>query len=209
MPTCSFTRISKHSAYLLWHIDEPEELLIRDSTADILAQTAYKKLTHLRKRREWLAARLALQQLLTKLGHEYTELQKDAWGRPYLASSRVHLSIAHCASFSVAAVDQQNPIGIDIQLPCKKLQSVKEKFLGDDEVKDSGNELEKLCIYWCAKEAIYKAQGGKRVSLKQDIRIQGFTKSDRGTVWGELGTKLFVVHYNFYDSHVLAWSKEV
>lgn len=208
MPPCNFTRISKHSAYLLWRIDEPEVLLVKDNASDTLSQTAYKKLTHPRKRREWLAARLALKELLSKLGHEYTELQKDGWGRPYLVSSNLHLSIAHCASFAFAAVDQQNPIGIDIQLPCKKLQSVKEKFLNDNEGKDSGNDLEKLCVYWCAKEAIYKAHGGKRLSLKQDISIQGFTKSDRGTVWGKIGTKPFVVHYDFYDSHVLAWSRE-
>ena len=208
MPPCSFTRISKHSAHLLWRIDEPEAVLVKDSTPTTLVQTAYKKITHPRKRREWLAARLALNKLLTKLGHEYTELQKDAWGRPYLASSSLHLSIAHCGSFAFAAVDQQNPIGIDIQLPCEKLQSVKEKFLDEEEVRDSGNDLEKLCIYWCAKEAIYKAQGRKRLSLKQDISIRAFTKSDQGTMWGEIGTKLFVIHYNFYDGHVLAWSRE-
>ena len=209
MPTCSFTRISSYGAYLLWRIDEPEALLIKESTADILAQPAYKKIAHPARRREWLAARLALKKLLTELGHAYTQLPKDAWERPYLVSSPIHLSIAHCASFALAAVDQENPIGIDIQLPCKQLQSVKEKFLDEDEVKDSGNDIEKLCIYWCAKEAIYKTQGRKRLSLKQDIRIQGFTKSDQGMVWGEVGTQLFVVHYSFYDHHVLAWSREV
>ena len=193
----------------MWRIDEPEALLIRESSANILTQPAYKKIAHPGRRREWLAARLTLKKLLTKLGHGYTELQKDAWGRPYLASSRMHLSIAHCVSFALAAVDQENPIGIDIQLPCKKLQSVKEKFLDEDEAKDSGNDIEKLCIYWCAKEAIYKTHGGKGLSLKQDIHIQGFTKSDQGMVWGELGTIPFVVHYSFYDYHVLAWSREV
>jgi 4'-phosphopantetheinyl transferase len=208
MPLCSFTKISKYSTHLLWRIDEPEELLLRDSALSTLAHTAYKEITHPRKRREWLAARLALKKLLAQLGHAYTEFQKDTWGRPYLANSSLHLSIAHCYPFAFAAVDQQHTIGIDIQLPCKKLESVKEKFLNNEEVEDSGNDLEKLCIYWCAKEAVYKAHGGKNVSLKQGIRISTFTKRGRGTVWGRIGAKLFVIYYSFYEGHVLAWSRE-
>ena len=209
MPLCNFSRISKHSAYLLWHIDEPQEVLLRDSELSTLTQPAYKKIAHPRKRKEWLAARLALKNLLAQLGHEYTEPQKDAWGRPYLANSNLHLSIAHCSPFAFAAVDQQHAIGIDIQLPCRQLQSVKEKFLVNEEIKDSSNDLEKLCIYWCAKEAVYKAHGGKGLSLKRDININAFTKRSRGIVWGTIGSQLFVIHYSFYEGHVLAWCRKV
>lgn len=208
MPACNFTRINKDRAYLLWRIDEPEELLIKDSTPDILAQPAYRKLTHPRRRREWLAARLALQQLLRKLGHEYTALQKDAWGRPYLVNSSVHVSIAHTDFFALVAIDGEAPIGIDMQLPSRKLQNVKEKFLNEEEIKDSGYDIEKLCIYWCAKEAIYKAYSGQSLSLKEDIHIYNFTKKEYGTVKGEAGTSRFIAQYSFYDRHVLAWSKK-
>jgi phosphopantetheinyl transferase len=208
MPPRSFIKISKHSAHLLWHIDEPEEVLLRDSELSTLAQTANKKIAHPRKRREWLAARLALKCLLVQVGQKYTTLYKDAWGRPYLANSSWYLSIAHCSPFAFVAVDQQSAIGIDIQLPCRKLQQVQEKFLNNREIKDSGNNLEKLCIYWCAKEAVYKAHGGRNLSLKQDISISAFKKQDRGIVWAEIGPRLFVTHYNFYEGHVLAWSRE-
>ncbi|MEM9417209.1 MAG: 4'-phosphopantetheinyl transferase superfamily protein, partial [Bacteroidota bacterium] len=104
--------------------------------------------------------------------------------------------------------DHRAPIGVDIQLPAKKLQDVREKFLSENEVKDSGNDMETLCIYWCAKEAIYKAHGGKGVSLKEDIHIQEFEKNDQGIVRGVLRNKPFVVHYSFYDHHVLTWSRE-
>jgi 4'-phosphopantetheinyl transferase len=208
MPPCNFTKLNDHSAYLLWHITEPERVLLRESDLSLAAQTVYQAISHPRKRREWLTARLALKELLAKWGHEYTDPQKDACGRPYLANSSLYLSIAHNFPFSFAAVDRKNTIGIDIQLPCQKLQSVKAKFLNDDEIRDSGNNLEKLCIYWCAKEAVYKSQGGKNLSLKHDIRISAFTKKEQGTFWGEIGPKLFVIHYSFYNSHVLTWSRE-
>ncbi len=209
MPLCKFTKVSQYSAHLLWHINEPQEVLLRDSVLSMLVQAEYERITHPRKKIEWLAARLALKKLLAKLGHEYTGLQKDAQGRPYLVNSSLHLSIAHCYPFAFVAVDQRHAIGIDIQLLCKKLQDVKEKFLDYKEVQESGNDLEKLGIYWCAKEAIYKAHGGKILSLKRDISIDKFTKRNRGAVWGAIGSQLFVVHYKFYAGHVLAWGKEV
>ncbi|MHA7877796.1 MAG: 4'-phosphopantetheinyl transferase family protein [Bacteroidota bacterium] len=210
MPLCSFTRISKHSAHLLWHIDEPEEVLLRANGLSPLTQSAYKQITHPRKRREWLAARLALKNLMTHLGQPHTApLQKDAWGRPYWAHSSWHISMAHCFPFAFAAADQQHAIGVDIQLPCKQLQAVKEKFLLDKEMQDSGDDLEKLCIYWCAKEAIYKAYGGKGLSLKQDINVHAFTKLGQGVIWGSVGSQRFAVHYNFYKAHVLVWCREV
>lgn len=206
MPTCHFTTISEQRAYILWRIDESEAALIEKSMATTLAQTAYQRIQHPSRRKEWLAARLALKELLEKVGYAYTELQKDAWGRPYLVDSDLHLSIAHCTLFAFAALDRQHPIGVDIQLPCKKLKSVKEKFLADHEADDGGSDLEKLCIYWCAKEAIYKACGGQVLSLKQDIRIQPFAKSDQGTVWGAVGKQSFTAHYDFYEHHVLVWA---
>jgi 4'-phosphopantetheinyl transferase len=208
MPPCNFTRINDHSAHLLWHIAEPERELLRESDLSLAAQEAYQKIRHPRKRREWLAARLALKELLAKWGHAYTDLEKDACGRPHLANSSLYLSIAHNFPFAFAAVDHENAIGIDIQLPCQKLQNVKEKFLNDAEIRDSGNNLEKLCIYWCAKEALYKSQGRKNLSLKRDIRISAFTKKDQGTCWGAIESKLFAMHYSFYDGHVLTWSRE-
>ena len=208
MPICSFTTISESAAYLLWRIDESEELLANISTTDMLTQPAYRKLTHPRRRKEWLAGRIALHQLLNKWGQPYTRLQKDEWGRPYLVNSPVHLSISHSGSLVVVAADTQAPIGIDIQLLSKKLQNVQGKFLNDMEVQDGGNDIETLGIYWAAKEAIYKAYGGKRLSLKQDIHIQQFTKKDSGIVWGHVGAKQFLVHYSFYERHIIAWSQE-
>ena len=208
MPVCSFTKIGANSAHLLWRIHESEATLLKYSALTTLAQKEYQKITHPCKRKEWLATRLALSKLLIKLGHTHTELRKDAWGKPYLVGSNLHISIAHCASFAFAAV-ASSPIGIDIQLPCKQLQRVKRKFLDDIAIEDSGSDLEKLCVYWCAKEAIYKAYGGRGLSLKQGISISTFKKMDRGIVWGKVGTKLFAVHYDVYDSYVLAWSRKV
>ena len=208
MPASYFTNIASHGAYLLWRIDESEEVLLCHNKLDTLAQRSYKVITHARKRSEWLAARLALRQLMDQVGHPYTTLHKDAWGQPHLINSPLHVSIAHCFPFVLVAVNRQ-PIGIDVQRICKQLQYVQAKFMRDDESAEHDHDIVQLCIYWCAKEAIYKAYGGKGLSLKNDIRIYTFLKAERGTVFGGTKHRLFKVDYQLYKNHVLTWSSEV
>ena len=205
MSLCRLIRIDTHSAYLLWLTNESEEDLLNKVGLTALEREAYSKVTHPRKRLDWLAARLALKQLCSELNYAYTELYKDSWGRPYLADSKFHISLAHCFPFALAAVAKQAPIGIDIQLPHKKLQKVQEKYLNDAEIKDSADDLEKLCIYWCAKEAIYKAYGGAGLSLRQDISIEPFVKSNQGTVRGNVDANRYTLHYSLYSGYVLAY----
>jgi len=205
MSRCSVNRIDAHTAYLLWLIDESvEELLGRLALTD-LEQLAYSQLTHPGRRLAWLAARVALQELGQEFNCPYTGVHKDTWGRPYLAGSKFYVSLSHCFPYALAAIAKQAPIGIDIQWPHKKLQKVQAKFLNGREIKDSAHDVEKLGIYWCAKEAIYKAYGGVGVSLRQDISIEPFVKNSQGTVQGRVASKRYEVHYSFYRGHVLAW----
>lgn len=208
MPASYFTKEAPCGAYLLWKITESEEVLLCHSKLDKVAQKSYKLVTHPRKKSEWLAARLALRQLMAKLGHPYTTPHKDTWGKPYLVNSTLHVSIAHCFPFVLVAVNRQ-PIGIDVQRICKRLQYVKAKFMRDDESTESGHDIAQLSIYWCAKEAVYKAYGGKGLSLKKDIHIRPFLKRERGTVFGEVRCRLFKIDYQLYKNHVLTWSNEV
>ena len=124
-----------------------------------------------------------------------------------MVDSPLHISLAHSSDYALVAFSEQYPIGIDIQWPCQKLLHVKRKFLNDNESQQSGSDLEKLCIYWCAKEALYKMQGGRGLSLKDDICIEEFVKKKRGTVRGTVRKQLFAVHYRFYSGYVLAWTE--
>lgn len=206
MPSCRFAEIDPCSTQLLWHITEPEEVLVAlGGSLCFGPQTDYRSITHPTKRKEWLAARLALKALLVRSGYTCTRLQKDVWGRPYLLSNSVlHLSIAHSFPFALVAISHRAPIGVDIQRPSEKLKNVQEKFLDGKELQDSGNDLKTLCTYWCAKEAIYKAQGGRNLSLKQDIHIDALTQGERGTAIGTSRGQRFTVRYHTYAGYMLA-----
>src|SRR3712207_8655610 len=38
----------------------------------------------------------------------------------------------------------------------------------------SQNNLEKLCIYWCAKETLYKVHSEKQLDFRKNIKIEKF-----------------------------------
>lgn len=205
MPFENFTQLGSNSGYLIWRLDSEEQL----SETDIrqLTTGVYAKLTHPKRRQELLFTRLALRKLLGIFDKEYTVVYKDSQGRPYLACSHDYISLSHCAPFCVAAIDEKRAIGIDVQWPTTKLLAIKGKFLNDRELIESGDEILKLCVYWSAKEAIYKAMGGNIRSLKEDVHISQFNYSKKGIVYGQVGGRTIQVNYKSYEGSILAWCR--
>ena len=205
MPLCNLLTIDTHTTYALWRIDESHADLFSQLSLQASELVIYANINHINKQLEWLSTRLVLQELCKKLNYTYDGLSKDRWGKPYLIGSNYHISLAHCFPFSLAAVAQHNPIGMDIQFPHKKLQRVQSKYLNKSEIKDSANNVEKLCIYWGAKEAIYKAYGGRRLSLREDISIEPFVASSRGDIQGTVKGNPCIIKYGFYGGYVLTY----
>ena len=208
MPVDRFYSIDQHSAYLVWRISEPIECLLQSLVLSSAEQAAYGAITHPKRQKAWLAARLALKTLLNELGVAYATLYKDPWGKPHLVGSALQISLAHGGHFAGAVVSRQGPVGIDLQQPLQQLQRVQAKFLTPTEVRAAGNDLGMLCIYWCAKEAIYKALGGQGLSLREDIYIQPFALRKKGVLQGIVQDKGWVVHYSVEEAYVLAWCRE-
>ena len=207
MPTHQLNHISSSQAYLIWHIQESEQELFNKLAPNPAEVALYDHFKHPKRRLEWLAARLAYQLLCKEMNLPYSLILKEASGRPYLASGKVHVSLSHCFPFVVAAISQNAPIGIDIQLPDPALESVgvQRRFLNNVEIKDSGQDIEKLCIYWSAKEAIYKAHGQQELSA-QSISIQAFEKSNQGEIYAQALDKYpYQVHYCINPNYILAW----
>jgi len=46
--------------------------------------------------------------------------------------------------------------------------------LSNPERLHAGDDLSKMCIYWCAKESLYKWYGKKNLSFKDNIFIEPF-----------------------------------
>ncbi len=138
-------------------------------------QLEFEAVSHPAKQLEWLASRYAIHTLLENNELIYKGLRKDSAGKPFLEGNNFHFSLSHTQGYAAAVIHPKKPIGIDIELVSTKLSRVAYKFLSISELKEAGDSLEKLCVYWAAKEALYKLHGKKgEISFLENLSIEPF-----------------------------------
>ncbi len=139
-----------------------------------------------RRRVEWLAVRQLVHQMS---GREIRgAFVKDEHGKPHLDKSAWHISISHSQALA-AAIASPRLCGIDIQFIVPKITRLAHKFLCPSEV-DSirpDTELDQLHFYWCAKEALYKAHGRRKLDFIDHIKVQPIScDTPKGQTIGEV-----------------------
>ena len=172
MPAINITKLSESFIWGIWKIEEnAKELfgMLGKESAEELHNLSSIKAPHTQL--ESLGARVMLKTLLREIDEKYTGIWKDKHRKPHLLNSPMHISISHCFPYATAIIDKNKQVGIDIEQEQEKLTKVKSKYLNKDEISFVGNRLDLLCKYWSAKEAVYKANGMKTVSLRDHIMV--------------------------------------
>ena len=57
-------------------------------------------------------------------------------------------------------------------------------FLSEQELENTGEDLEKICIYWCAKEALYKVYGKRGLHFASQLLVEPFILEEKGNLKG-------------------------
>lgn len=174
MPLVHSEKIDKTSTLLLWELTETETQL-RGKLGNAFNSEDLMKITHPQKQREWLASRLLIQQLAEQFGIPYTGTHKDEHGKAYLVNNDSHISITHTFEYVAVVINPDSAVGIDMEKMDAKLQRTSRKYLSEPEFEHAGNDLAALCTYWCAKEALYKLYGKKKISFRESIYIKPFS----------------------------------
>lgn len=139
------------------------------------------------------------------------EILYQETGKPYLPN--LNISISHSYNwlvvlFSFNGVD----VGVDIEKVRDKILNIKEKFLSLQELQDLKNaSLEKYTVYWCVKEAVYKAIGKIGLIFEEHIHVENFTYSQQG---GKINThvqdagikKTYTLHYQLFNDYILVYT---
>ena len=201
MPLQKIERIAKNKAWGLWRITESENDLAQEVNFKGEGKP-FNNATHPLKKMEWLAGRILLRQLAEYMGIAYSGIFKDEWGKPHLRDFSYHISLTHSYPFLAAIVDLEAPVGIDIEMPQDKLRRIAHKFLSSTELADADQDLVKLCIYWCAKETLYKIHGKKRLAFKTHLKIEPFEMLQEGLLQGNIEME------NLSESHKMLYKQE-
>ena len=166
--------ISENCIVTLWKIEEEVGFFLKYLHLKEEDLMNCSNATHPIKQLEWLASRTCVKYTVELLKHDYQGIQKDEHNNPYLSNIQGFVSLSHTNEYAVAVVSLEEEVGVDIEKISNKLSRVAHRFLSEPERLHAGNDLLKMCIYWSAKESLYKWYGKKNLSFKDNIYIEPF-----------------------------------
>jgi len=147
--------------------------------------------------------------LLGKLFDKEVVLSYNAEGKPELKQEDCHISISHSHDKLVIICNKECATGVDIELIRDKVLKIKDKFLSQQELNEANDNVEKLIIYWAAKEALYKLYGLKEVEFAKHLFVHFFDLNKEGKILGEINLdsfrKKFNLHYEKLDDYMLVY----
>jgi 4'-phosphopantetheinyl transferase len=154
----------------------------------------------------------ALYVVRTVLQDNAIEILYEDSGKPYLVND-IRISISHSFDWLVVLFSFNGiEIGVDIEKVRDKILNIKEKFLSGKELEDLRNAShEKYTIYWCVKEALYKALNIRGLNFAEQIFIADFIYSQAGgeinaSVYDTHSKKTYTLHYQVLDNYILVYT---
>ena len=169
MPHYLTKEIKKIALLSVWKLTETEDELLSMRKLSEEEYSLFSKLKNERRRIEFLATRILLQELLNQdIIIEYLPN-----GKAILKSPNYHLSLSHSKDFVAVIVSPDKEVGIDIEKMRDNMFSLKEKFLSVEELKTintSDNLLLHLC--WGAKEAMYKMHSSSQPLFTEHLSLE-------------------------------------
>ena len=152
----------------VWQITESTDELLSFFTPDELNGTFFKNIQFEKRKAEWLAIRALLKQMI---GPDFLISYTKA-GKPLISHSDYkHISISHSREFAVVLIHQQLAVGIDIESRNRNYASVKKRFLSEAELAVVNDDPMLQCLYWCAKEAIFKLVEEEGLDFRKHIQL--------------------------------------
>ena len=203
MPIFFQQQINETTRLGIWKIEETEYFFKGNVPV-------HRDVTHPHKRLQHLAGRFLLQFLFP--GFPYELIQLADTRKPYLPDAQFHFSISHCGDYAAAIVSQDRRVGIDIEIPLKKITRIADKFLSENEKNifqvsndtETQANLQQLTLLWSTKEAIFKWYGDGGVDFRQHIHLLSQSSSQMKTHFVKTGSGL-IVDYKIFDALVLTW----
>lgn len=190
----------------LWSLEEPLEYFESKAQLAPAEQEYYDQMQSQTRKKEWLAVRVLLHEVLGFWPHiTYTET-----GKPLLQNHTRHLSISHAKSM-VGILLCTNPYaGIDIERTDRSIEKVEKRFLSDYERNLLANNSFNLSriLFWCAKEAIYKAVNESNILFSKQIFLEE-VKEDNTIISHYESEKErldFILHFVEVEDHMVVWT---
>lgn len=181
------------SSALAVKIIEPQE----NERLDFLSfreKLSYANISHPEKRKEWATARVAIREALEALQLPYPGFFKDEHGKSQSMNGQGFVSLTHTPGFAGAIFHQEQPVGIDMDLIREKILAIGFRFLDGSELDFLEKDPAHYTMAWSAKESIFKCQGKRGVSFRENILLEPFD-STAEKIQGKIRGTDFADHF--------------
>jgi len=198
--------IGNHSQIGIWKIEESVEELEYLLDESIISNNNYKNIKSDNYKKEWLTTRVLLQCMSN---NELIEIQYDTNRKPFL-NNKIKISISHSKGYVALMLSDAKEVGIDIQVQKNNIDKGASLFMSPIELEEIGdkNYNQKLHIYWCAKESLYKYVGDNKLNIYSHFKINPFQVSNSGLFNGVIKTTNEIVNmkYEIFDLFYLVYT---
>lgn len=152
--------------YLYTELEKYDENIVENYLQQIPSsqRKRIEKVKHFQGRREKIIAWQLLIQALKEFGIDKTpQIAYTTQGKPYLINHpNIHFNISHCKTTIAVAINQNSPIGIDVESRRKISDALIKKVCNEQEqnlIKNSEDPTLTFIKIWTRKEAYYKCIG--------------------------------------------------
>jgi len=190
----------------IWQMTETSSELSVHFSQQELENPEFQKYSFENRKVEWLSTRTLIKQLV---GPDFSIAYSDA-RRPMLTHHKYkNLSISHSRYFVTVFVHEKKTVGIDIEDMSRNYVAVMKRYLSDEELVFVANNTKLQCLYWCAKEAIFKLIPHEGVEFREQIHISPFNPdlddffSAHFKCDGEEFN--FQLQFQIFENHGLVW----
>lgn len=171
MPLVLLEDISPNTTFGIWKITEDETMLLSLRPLPPEEKEHILNLKNNRKRKQRLAYRVLLQQILKR---DYC-LTYAADGKPMLHKENLYLSVSHSGDYAAAIVSATQKVGIDIEEVSQRMPLLASRFLTAKEMKEIDLQNSKLLhVYWGAKECLYKIYADTHILFSEHLSLLPF-----------------------------------
>jgi 4'-phosphopantetheinyl transferase len=209
MPIVQLHEIDENILVGLWKITETSAFFEEEYHA---SENYVQSFQTENRRLASVAVRRLVRHLLHHWNLPYFGIIKDTNGKPFLQNHNFSVSLSHAGHYAAAIIHKQKKSGIDIEYIREKLIKVAPRVLSAKELQDAGNHLDKITLYWSAKEALYKNYSERQLIFSENISIAPFEMTTAGKTTGEVCLEGFYQKYCiFYQKiadFVLVYSYE-
>jgi phosphopantetheinyl transferase len=202
--------INQHTRFAIWKIEESADELLSKLQLSRSERAFLERLNKGKRTLNWLGTRVLLRSMLDTPG--YIDCPSDENGKPYLVNFPHKISLSHSFDYATVMLSTTHEVGIDMELVKPKIELIANKFMQEGELKQltDNQYIEQLYVYWCAKEAVYKLQGKKGVSFKDNIWVEPFSYQSEGGyitahLRGPYQNATYTVYYERFQEYMLGY----